>query len=87
LPPDLFGETCFDGVLCHHVLQYDEMLVSLGRAIEGDYGIGCMCDYWGDNERKSDPCVREQVERLEFALTGRPPTSSWRATCRLSHGS
>ena len=49
------------------------MLVSLGCAIEGDYGIRCMCDYWGDNERKSDPAIFEQIEELEFALTAKHP--------------
>jgi len=28
-----------------------------------------MCDYWGDNARKSDPATFEQIERLDFALT------------------
>ena len=32
-----------------------------------------MCDYWGDNERKSDPTVWAQIEQLEFALTDRFP--------------
>jgi len=50
-----------------------DLLVGLGCAIEGDYGIRCMCDYWGDNERKSDPVIFEQIERLEFALTDKFP--------------
>jgi len=49
------------------------LLVGLGCAVEGDYGIRCMCDYWGDNERKSDPAVWAQIEQLEFALTDRFP--------------
>ena len=47
--------------------------MGLGCAIEGDYGIRCMCDYWGDNERKSDPVTWNQIEQLEFALTARRP--------------
>jgi S-adenosylmethionine-dependent methyltransferase len=50
-----------------------DLLVGLGCAIEGDYGIRCMCDYWGDNERKSDPVIFEQIKRLEFALTDKFP--------------
>jgi S-adenosylmethionine-dependent methyltransferase len=50
-----------------------EILKSVGCVVEKDYGIRCICDYWGDNERKSDPAVFEQIERLEFALTERHP--------------
>jgi S-adenosylmethionine-dependent methyltransferase len=49
------------------------LIVRLGCAVEGDYGIRCMCDYWGSNELKSDPMVFEQIERLEFALTDKFP--------------
>jgi len=49
------------------------LIVRLGCAVEGDYGIRCMCDYWGNNELRSDPMVFEQIERLEFALTDKFP--------------
>jgi S-adenosylmethionine-dependent methyltransferase len=64
----------FDAVLMY--FSTDEiiaMLTDLGCVIEGDYGIRCMCDYWGDIDRKSDPAVFEQIERLEFALTDKFP--------------
>ena len=50
-----------------------EMLGSVGFAVEQDYGIRCVCDYWGDNELKSDPAVFKQLEELEFALADRHP--------------
>jgi S-adenosylmethionine-dependent methyltransferase len=50
-----------------------DMLMGQGCAIEGDYGIRCICDYWGNNELKSDPAILEQIERLEFALTDKFP--------------
>jgi S-adenosylmethionine-dependent methyltransferase len=49
------------------------MLGSVGCAVEQDYGIRCVCDYWGDNELKSDPAVFKQLEELEFALADRYP--------------
>lgn len=53
--------------------EISALLVRLECAVEGDYGIRCMCDYWGNNELKSDPMVFEQIEQLEFALTNRFP--------------
>ena len=44
-----------------------------GCKVEQDYGIRCMCDYWGDMERKLRPEVFEQIEQLEFALTDKHP--------------
>jgi S-adenosylmethionine-dependent methyltransferase len=38
-----------------------------------DYGIRCLYDYWGDNERKRDPAVIAQLDRLELAFTDRHP--------------
>ena len=49
------------------------MLENAGCQIEQDYGLRCLCDYWGDNDRKSDPAIFEQLERLEFALMDRYP--------------
>lgn len=49
------------------------MLRDAGCAVEHDYGIRCMCDYWGDNERKADPAVFAQIEGLESALADRYP--------------
>lgn len=49
------------------------ILMDAGCEIERDYGIRCMCDYWGDTERKTQPGVFEQIEQLEFALTDMHP--------------
>ncbi len=49
------------------------MLPAAGCAAVQDYGIRCICDYWGDNQRKSDPAVFAQLERLELALADRHP--------------
>jgi S-adenosylmethionine-dependent methyltransferase len=38
-----------------------------------DYGLLCICGYWIDNERKSDPTIFAQLEQLELALTDRHP--------------
>ncbi len=64
----------FDAVLTNY--SADEicgLLESAGCHIEQDYGLRCICDYWGDNERKFDPAVFEQLEQLEYALTARYP--------------
>jgi S-adenosylmethionine-dependent methyltransferase len=53
--------------------EVGEMLESAGCAVEQDYGVRCICDYWGDNDLKSDPTVFAQLEQLEFALTERHP--------------
>jgi S-adenosylmethionine-dependent methyltransferase len=60
-------------VTAHTAAEISDMLSNLGMATEADYGIRCLCDYWGDNERKSDPQIFAQIEQLEFALTGRDP--------------
>ena len=49
--------------------EISELVRKVGLVTEKDYGIRCVCDYWGDNDRKSDPVTCEQIERLEFALT------------------
>ena len=46
-----------------------EMMRNVGLVPEKDYGIRCITDYWGDNEKKSDPAIFEQIERFEFAVT------------------
>ncbi len=69
-----FQGSIFDAVL--RFFSADEIatiLTDLGCRIEADYGIRCMSDYWGDNEQKLDPGIWGQIEKLEFALTGRYP--------------
>jgi S-adenosylmethionine-dependent methyltransferase len=64
----------FDTTLINYCAdEVSDMLKSIGCVVEQDYGIRCICDYWGDNERKSDPTVFEQIERLELALTDKHP--------------
>ncbi len=64
----------FDATMtCYSASEMMEMLGRAGCAIEQDYGIRCLCDYWGDNELKSDPAVFQQLEELEFALAERHP--------------
>ena len=60
----------FDAVMTSYCAdEIKDLLESVGIVPEGDYGVRCICDYWGDNERKLDPVIFEQLERLEFALT------------------
>jgi S-adenosylmethionine-dependent methyltransferase len=64
----------FDAVLANY--SPDEMCAMLqdnGWQVEADYGLRCMSDYWGDNERKADPAIFARLERLEYALTDRYP--------------
>ena len=65
----LFGTTM-------HQYSADEIMAMLpdaGCATLQDYGVRCICDYWGDNARKSDPATFAQLERLELALADRHP--------------
>jgi S-adenosylmethionine-dependent methyltransferase len=64
----------FDAMLrAYSAEEVGEMLQSAGCVVEGDYGVRCICDYWGDNDLKSDPRVFPQLEQLELALTERHP--------------
>ncbi len=64
----------FDTVMTNYsVEEIRDMLDAADCPIEQDYGLRCMYDYWGDNERKFDPAISEQLERLEFVLMDRYP--------------
>lgn len=64
----------FDAVMTSYCAdEINVLLKNIGVVPEGDYGIRCICDYWGDNARKLDPVIFEQIERLEFALTEMHP--------------
>ena len=64
----------FDTLMTNYsVEEIRGMLGSIGCRVEQDYGLRCLYDYWGDNERKFDPAIAEQMERLEFALMDRYP--------------
>ncbi len=53
--------------------ELSTLLAQHGYRVIAYYGIRCICDYWGDNDRKSDPATFAQLQRLEFALTDRHP--------------
>ncbi|MEO7913596.1 MAG: methyltransferase domain-containing protein [Roseiflexaceae bacterium] len=63
------------GTLTHEYSAEEaaEMLTKQGYDLQAHYGIRCMCDYWGDNTKKSDPEIFAQIEQLEFALASRHP--------------
>jgi len=66
--------TIFESVA--HALAVDEVVTMLEEencTIQADYGLRCMIDYWGDNERKTEPNTLAQLEELEFALSGEYP--------------
>jgi S-adenosylmethionine-dependent methyltransferase len=64
----------FDATMtCYIASEITDLLVSAGCAIEQDYGLRCVCDYWGDNDLKADPAVFQQLEELEFAMADRHP--------------
>lgn len=53
--------------------EVQAMLPQTALAFDAYYGIRCVTDYWGDNERKLQPEIWAKIVRLEFALTGRYP--------------
>jgi S-adenosylmethionine-dependent methyltransferase len=64
----------FDTVMTNYsVEEMSDLLDGAGFQVEQSYGLRCLYDYWGDNERKFDPAIAEQLERLEFALMDRYP--------------
>jgi len=66
----IFGQAMTTEYSADEVLA---MLPTAGCMVLADYGIHCITPYWGDNERKADPVVYAQLERLELALTVRHP--------------
>jgi S-adenosylmethionine-dependent methyltransferase len=60
-------------VTCYTAEEAGDLLRQAGLAVEGDYGIRCVGDYWGSNEQKLDPEVYGRLARLEGALAGRHP--------------
>ncbi len=59
-----------------------EVLRGLGCGVLGHYGIRSICDYIPDDQRKYDATFFAELERLEIALSDRPPYVS---TARLFH--
>lgn len=69
-----FRANIFDAtVTCYSAEEIAVLLKGAGCHIEHHYGIRCICDYWGDNERKADREVFAQIEALEFALADKHP--------------
>jgi S-adenosylmethionine-dependent methyltransferase len=50
-----------------------KMLEDQGCIVQADYGLRCMIDYWGDNERKTEPDTLAELEELELALSAEYP--------------
>ncbi|MCL4504777.1 MAG: methyltransferase domain-containing protein [Chloroflexi bacterium] len=66
--------TIFDTVAKgYSAAEMEDMLQSAGCVVRGHYGVLCIMGYWGDNERKSQPDIRDKLEKLEFALTDEYP--------------
>ena len=64
----------FDTALYRHTAEeMIAMLAEMGCTSEADYGIRCICDYWGDNKLKMDADIFAQLEKLELELTDRYP--------------
>ena len=53
--------------------EFVKLLEGQGCTIQADYGVRCMIDYWGDNERKSEPSTLAQLEELELELSAEYP--------------
>ena len=69
-----FHAYSFDTKLINYsVEEIAEMLEETDVTVEADYGIRNIYDYWGDNDKKSDPEIQEQLEKIEFELTDKYP--------------
>jgi len=64
-----FGTT----LTLHTAEDVGDRLAALGCRVLGHYGIRAFCDYIADDERKHDPEFFADLERLELAVTARPP--------------
>jgi 2-polyprenyl-3-methyl-5-hydroxy-6-metoxy-1,4-benzoquinol methylase len=65
----IFGTT----IILHTADEIAAILDRLGCPVRAHYGIRSVCDYITDDERKHDPAFYADLERLELALTDRPP--------------
>jgi S-adenosylmethionine-dependent methyltransferase len=64
----------FDAIATYYTAQEaGDLLREAGLAVEADYGIRCLGDYWGTNEQKLDPEIYARLARLEAALAERHP--------------
>ncbi|MFI5828878.1 methyltransferase domain-containing protein [Streptomyces sp. NPDC051578] len=64
----------FDSTLTLHVAdEIIAVLRGLGCQDVQHYGIRSFCDYIADDARKDDPAFYAELERLELAVTARPP--------------
>lgn len=64
----------FQSTMQHYsVEETADFINEAGLIVEADYGIRCLYDYWGDNQRKADRATARQLEALELLLTDRHP--------------
>lgn len=57
----------------HTAEDLGDRLAALGCPVTGHYGIRAFCDYMADDQSKADPAFFADLERLELAVTARPP--------------
>ncbi|MCC9742161.1 methyltransferase domain-containing protein [Streptomyces sp. MNU89] len=60
-------------LVLHTAEEVIPVLESLGCTDVHHYGIRSFCDVIADDERKRDPAFYAELEKLELAVTGRPP--------------
>jgi S-adenosylmethionine-dependent methyltransferase len=60
-------------VTCYSAQEAGDWLRQAGLAVEADYGIRCLADYWGSNEQKLNPDTFARLAALEAALAERHP--------------
>jgi S-adenosylmethionine-dependent methyltransferase len=60
-------------ITLHTAEEIADILASLGCPVRAHYGILSVCGYLADDGRKHDPEFFAELERLELALTTRPP--------------
>jgi S-adenosylmethionine-dependent methyltransferase len=64
----------FDTTMTLHTAEdVGDRLTALGCPVTGHYGVRAFCDYIADDQSKADPAFFADLERLELAVTARPP--------------
>ncbi len=74
LETDQARTVTFDTTVTLHTAEdLGDRLSALGCPVTGHYGIRAFCDYIADDQSKSEPTFYAELERLELAVTARPP--------------
>ena len=74
LETDQARSVTFDTTVTLHTAEdVGDRLAALGCPVTGHYGIRAFCDYIADDQSKADPAFFADLERLELAVTARPP--------------